>query len=248
LRTYHKIAGAICALQIVVWILTGLLFNDKYRYDEVYEPLRATRAAAPTGGVWVSPAEALARAGVDPSSIARVHLLDDNRGPLYLIESGDDASPELRLANARTGELVSPLDAAGAEAALRSALASSPHAARYGEVASSEPTAAASALVGRETPAWALNLATGQTVTVNAYTAEISHKSALNRFIDLTYAVHYMQYTPWKTVNVAIVLVFSLLVLSLVASGLRLLIFGDRARQKQMFGGRRLSRRQRIRF
>ena len=242
MRTYHKIVGAICALQIVAWIVTGLLFNYKYRYDEAYEPLKAAPAAT-APGPWTSPADALALASVDPGSLQRVHLLNDNRGSLYLIEVG----PDLRLADARTGAPVEPLDAAGADAALRSALASSPNAARYGAVRDARQTSATSAIVGRETPAWALELDSGQTVTVNAYTAEIAHTSGLNTFIDWTYAVHYMQYTPWKSVNIGLIIGFSVLMLLLVISGVRL-IFGDRSRPKQMFGGRRLGRGPKLRF
>jgi uncharacterized iron-regulated membrane protein len=243
LRTYHKIVGAICALQIIAWIVTGLLFNYKFRYDEAYEPLKAAPAAT-APGPWVSPADALALASIDPSGMRRVHLLNDNRGSLYLIEVGDG----LRLADARSGAAVEPLDAAGADAALRSALSASPNASRYGAVREAQPTSAPSAVVGRETPAWALELDSGQTVTVNAYTAEISHTSALNTFIDWTYAVHYMQYTPWKSVNIGLVIAFSVLLLSLVASGVRLLLFGDRVRSRQMFGGRRLGRGPKLRF
>lgn len=240
LRTYHKVVGAICALQIVLWILTGLLFNYKYRYEEAYEPLKAVAAPVAPGGPWASPADALARAAVDAGALERVSLLHDNRGFLYLLETG----PELRLADARDGNPVAPLDAAGAEAALRSALSASPHAARYGAVASARQVDAPSALLGRPAPGWELALDTGQTVTVNAYTAEIAHTSLLNTAIDWTYRVHYMQYTPWKSVNLGLVIAFSVLLLTLVASGIRLMM-GERS--KKMFG-RRMGRGRRIRF
>lgn len=245
MRRFHRFAGAVCAFQLVVWILTGLLFNYKYRYDEAYEPLKATPAPIAPGATWANPADALAAVSVDPSALRRVHLLHDNRGYLYLIETGDAASPEMRLADASNGAPVTPLDAAGAEAAFRSALETSKNASRYGAVTATREISAPSAVLGREAPAWEMKLATGQTVTVNAYTSEIAHTSLLNKFIDWTYYVHYMQYTPWKSVNIGLVIGFSILVLTLIASGIRMLI-GER--QKTMFGGRRVGRGPRLRF
>ena len=244
MRTYHKVAGAICALQIVLWVLTGLLFNYKYRYEEAYEPLKAVAAPAAEAGRWASPTEALAVASIDLAELRRVTLLHDNRGYLYLLETGNGPSVDLRLADARDGAPVAPLDAAGAEAALRSALTASPNAGRYGAVATARQVSAESVLLGREAPAWELGLETGQTVTVNALTAEIAHTSMLNTAIDVTYRVHYMQYTPWKPFNIGLVVAFSVLLLSLVGSGLRLLV-GERSRK--MFG-RRMNRGRRLRF
>jgi hypothetical protein len=99
-------------------------------------------------------------------------------------------------------------------------------------------------MLGGEAPAWELDLESGQTVTVNAYTAEIAHTSLLNDAIDWSYRIHYMQYTPWKTVNIVLVSVFLVLLLSLVASGLRMLIT---TRPRAMFG-RRTGRGPKIRF
>jgi hypothetical protein len=244
LRTYHKVAGAILALQLVLWTVTGFLFNYKFRYDEAYESLRATPAAADPAAPWANPADALGRLGLAPALVRRVALLNDNRGYLYLFDAGTPTAPDVRLANARSGEPVAPLDAAGAEAALRSALTQSPNAATYGAVRGVRQVPAASALLGREAPAWELALDSGQTVTVNAYTAEIVRTALLNDVIDWTYRVHYMQYTPWKTVNTVVVMLFLALVLSLVASGLRMLIV---LRPRAMFG-RRTGRGPKIRF
>ena len=189
MRTFHKIAGATLALQLILWTLTGFLFNYKYRYDEAYETLRAAAPSQPPAA-WTSPGEAATRAGIDPASLRRVELLRDNRGYVYLLETGPERSPQVRLANAATGEPVDPLDAAGADAVLRSALAASPNAARYGAVREARQTAAPSSLLGRQTAAWELDLETGQKVTVNALTAEIAHDSVLNDAIAWTYRVH----------------------------------------------------------
>lgn len=245
MRTFHKIAGAILALQLILWTLTGFLFGYKYRYDEAYEILRAP-APAPAAGAWASPADAAARAGIDAGSLRRVQLLGDTRGYVYLLEAGTERAPEVRLADARTGEPVAALDAPGAEAVMRGALAASPYGAHYGKVTGSRQVEAASAVLGRPATAWELALDTGQTVTVDVYTAEIAQTSPARDAIEWTYRIHNMQYTPWKPFNIALVLAFLTLVLTLVASGLRMLIA---ARPKAMFGRRtgRL-RNQRLRF
>lgn len=244
MRSFHKFAGAILAIQIILWIVTGFLFNYKYRYEEAYEHL----AAAPSTAVpstWTTPAESIALAGLQAAPLREVRLLHDARGYLYLIETGTDEQPVAHLASASTGAPVSPLDAAGAEAVLRSAIAGSKHAARYGAITGTRQADASSALLGRITPGWQFALSTGQTVTVNALTAEITHTALLNDWIDWTYRVHYMQYTPWKSVNIAIVAVFLVLLLSLVSSGLRMLLG---TRPKLMFGSRSSRRGSRIRF
>jgi len=243
-RTFHKIAGAILALQFVLWALTGFLFNYKYRYDEAYEPLKPQ--VARSNGAWVSPADAAVACGIRPADLRRIELLHDNRGDLYLLVAGTDTEPVYRLANASTGVPADPLDAAAATSALRSALEKSSNAERYGTVTASRPVEAPSGLLRGSGPAWELVLDTGQTVTVNALTAEIAHKSALNDWIDWTYRVHYMQYTPWKPVNIGIVVAFLLLLLSLVASGLRLLL--SSARPRSLFGRRSYSKGPKIRF
>lgn len=226
MRAIHRIVGIVVAAQIAIWIATGLLFNVKYRYDEAYETLRPARAPIVPGQPWVSPDAAIAASGGDPSAIERVLLVHDNRGPVYVVWGAQ--LPHL-LVDARTGARLTALDAAGAEAVLRSALASSPHAARYGRVEGVSRGRAFSPLLGEEAPAWELSLDTGQTVTINELTAEIAHTSLLNTWIDWTYRFHYMQYTPWKSVNVAIVVLFSVLVFGLLTTGVRM--FFERARR-----------------
>lgn len=246
MRTFHKIAGAILALQLVLWTLTGFLFNYKYRYDEAYEPLRPRAAAPVSPGTWVSPADAARACGLDPAAIRRVEMLGDHRGALYVLGSGTEAAPQFALANATTGAPVAPLDAAGATAALRSALENSPNAGRYGTVTATRQVSTPSAALGAETPAWELELDSGHTITVNAVTAEIAHTAMLNDWIDWTYRVHYMQYTPWKPVNIGLVVGFSLLLLSLVTSGLRMLLGSDRPRS--LFGRRSYGKGPKLRF
>jgi uncharacterized iron-regulated membrane protein len=223
-RAFHRFAGAVVVTQLLVWVVTGLLFNVKYRYDEAYERLVPTPTPTDGSGPWVSPADALARLGIEAAQLRNVLLLHDNRGYLYLFDLGPDASPTLQLADAHTGQPTPALDAETAEAALRNSLLRSTYAEHYGAVKSAIRTSAPSLLLGRDTDAWELTLETGQRVVVNAYTAELTHDGSLNTAIDWSYRLHYMQYTPWKAVNIALVVIFSLLTLSLMISGVRLLL------------------------
>lgn len=246
MRTFHKIAGAILALQLVLWTLTGFLFNYKYRYDEAYEPLKATPAAPEAPGTWVSPNDAARSVGIEPATVRTVELLHDHRGSVYLLVAGTKEAPVYHLANATNGVPIAQLDASGATATLRNALDTSPNAAKYGTVTATRQVTNASSVAGGPCPAWELSLDSGQTVTVNAVTAEISHTALLNDWIDWSYRVHYMQYTPWKPVNISVVIGFSLLLLSLIASGLRMLL--SAARPRSLFGRRSYSKGPKLRF
>jgi uncharacterized iron-regulated membrane protein len=235
MRGVHRFVGAILALQLIAWIVTGLFFNVKHGYEEVYERLAPQPAPESPDAPWVSPTDAMLRLGLDPAAVRSVRLLRDHRGYTYLFEAGTPETPSVALADARTGDAVPPLDQAGAEAAFRSALAGSKFAQNYGALASATQTTAPSTTLGAPAPVWELKLETGQTVTVNAYTADIAHTSPWATVIDWTYRVHYMQYTPWPRVNEALVLAFSALLLVLVLSGLNMLV---RWRESRRYGGR----------
>jgi hypothetical protein len=85
-----------------------------------------------------------------------------------------------------------------------------------------EPATHLSALTGVEDPAFLFRTAGGKRVVVDRVTGEVTQSGDLNVRIDLLYRIHYLQWTPWKGVNAALVLGASLLVLLLAASGLRL--------------------------
>ena len=67
-----------------------------------------------------------------------------------------------------------------------------------------------------------LSFSGANTVTIDRLTGEIVQTGALNDWIDFTYRVHYMQWTPWESANVALVLAAVPLVFGLALSGLRM--------------------------
>ena len=90
------------------------------------------------------------------------------------------------------------------------------------------PSKNLSPLTLSKNPSLDLSFSGGKTVTVDRLTGEIAQTGALNDWIDFTYRVHYLQWTPWKAVNVALVLLAVPLVLGLAVSGLRMAFGWDR--------------------
>lgn len=198
MRGLHRLLGALVVAQLAVWLVTGVLFNLKHRYAEAYEPLAAPPAEVPAAELVVPPARVAAGRGP-------VTLVHDPLGYAYAAGGA--------LHDARTGAPRVPLDEAGARRIWAAALATSKHRHRYGDVVAA----------ARERRAVVLALSSGHRITVDTLTGRVEHTGPINDFIDWSYRVHYMQYTPWKPVNVVIVLVWVGLALGLAGSGLRLL-------------------------
>lgn len=209
---WHRFAGPLLVLPLVIWMVTGVLFHVKHRYDEAYEPLRVP---PPEGSpvsfaeARVSAAEALQSVGAAPGT--RPQLIAHPRGvPAWVVPSTDAASS---LIDARTGERMPPAGVEEARSWARAAVKGSQHAHRYGDVVEHEE-------VGAFGSALAVKFSGDKTVTIDRLTGEVTQTGALNDFIDWTYRLHYLQWTPWKAVNVALVGVAVPLVLLLALSGL----------------------------
>ncbi|MBI5434804.1 MAG: hypothetical protein HZA52_18370 [Planctomycetes bacterium] len=216
MRRFHRLLGTILVLPLVLWIATGVLFHVKHRYDEAYEALAVPPESAPD---W-------SRATVAPADVLATGLAD---APLTLA-----AHPSGRLAyfgrrgaapvaiDAETGAPIEPASDGVARRWLAAALARSPHAARYGEEIGAEEARETSARTGAEDPVLVVRTSGAKTVRIDRVTGEIRQSGELNSFIDATYAMHYLQWTPWPALNVALVLVAVPLVLLLAFTGARL--------------------------
>ncbi len=217
LRRVHRLAGLGLALPLLVWTVTGLLFHVKHRYAEAYEPLAVPFTADVLWGRAVfSPAMLQARGVLDvgPATLAThprgliAWLGKRNGEPVAIDSASGDTIPEATEETARLW--------------LRDAVQASVHGARYGAVLRTEETAVRSGRTGADDPAFRFHLAGGKRVTVDRVTGEISQTGDLNEFIDWTYRLHDLQWTPWKAVNVALVLLGMPLLLLLAASGVRM--------------------------
>ena len=223
-RTLHRLIGILMALPLFLWIVTGILFNVKYRYAEAYEPLalKIPSTAAEWNGALVSPGELVSSGKVDSSG--RISLfMHPSRTPAYAGVRGNTPV----VLNATTGEYISEAMEDELKHWADDAVGQSQNAARYGAIVKRASGKRLSALTGVEDPAIVFEYSEGKTVTVDRLTGEMSQTGTINEWIDWTYRLHYLQWTPWRWVNIALVWIAVPLTLGLACSGLWL-AFGPR--------------------
>jgi hypothetical protein len=217
-RATHRIAGLALVVPLVLWIVTGFLFHVKPGWNEAYESLAAPPPGPlPWEHVVFSPAAVKARGLLDPGPVA---LAPHPSGLVayFGLREGRPAAVD-----GTSGEPIPPASEGATRAFALAAISASRHAESYGTIVSVEPASHRSALTGVESPALLFRTSGGKRVLVDRITGEVRQSGNLNERIDLLYRIHYLQWTPWKPVNIALVLAASLLALVLAASGLRLL-------------------------
>ena len=216
-RPAHRALGLALALPLVLWMATGLLFHVKRRYAEAYETLRAPFPASDLSRFTVSAARASAGDFFESGWVPRFAIRPDGKGA-WFGKKGEEG----RAVDASSGAALGPVEEKISSEWGMAAVAASPNAARYGTLVrvTRSRAAAASPLTLSKNSSLDLLFSGGKTVTVDRLTGEITQTGALNDWIDLTYRVHYLQWTPWKGVNIALVLVATPLVLALAATGL----------------------------
>jgi hypothetical protein len=218
-RNAHRALGVALALPLVLWMATGLLFHVKHRYAEAYEALKAPAPPADLARFTVSAAQAAATGVFETGCVPRFAVRPDGKGA-WFGKKGDAGAA----VDAERGSLLEPAEEGISSEWGLAAVRASAHASRYGTLVRAVPsrTPASSPLTHSKNLSLDLVFSGGKTVTVDRLTGEVSQTGALNDWIDLTYRVHYLQWTPWKAANVALVLAAIPLVLALAASGVRL--------------------------
>ncbi len=219
LRGAHRVAGLFLAGPLLLWIATGLLFLARPGWDAAYEALSAPPPGPlPWERVVFSPAMLKARGLLDPGPV----VLAPHPSGLVAFYGRRGGLPAA--VDGTSGE---PIPLAGEDAARATAAAAvdaSRHAARYGPLlARAEATTHRSALTGSDDPAFRFRTAGGHRLLVDRVTGEVSQESALRDRIELLYRIHYLQWTPWRPVNTALVVAAAFAVLAASASGLLLL-------------------------
>ena len=216
MRRFHRVLGLVLALPLILWVLTGLLFHIKHRYGEAYEALVVPAAVEPDWSLArVSPAQVIERGQADAPLTLGVH--PSGRLAYY----GKKADLPIAV-DAATGEVIAAATPEAARAWVAAAVSASAHAERYGSEIGYEALSMYSARTRTRDPGLAVRMSGDKTVSVDLITGEITQTGALNDFIDAMYRVHYLQWTPWKSVNIALVLLSIPLALGLAASGLRM--------------------------
>ncbi len=224
LRKMHRLAGLLLAVPLILWMITGLLFHVKYRYSEAYEALAAPIRMEEVAwqDATLSPAQIFSRHQLDTNSQLGLHIHPSGKAVYAVAIQGKGV-----VIDAATGEILTPATEEETRRWVAAAVAASTHAERFGHAQAAREDRHFSSWTGTENPAWAFEFSGSKTVTADCVTGEISQTGALNDWIDLTYRVHYLQWTPWKSVNIALVLIAFPLVLVLAFTGLRL-FFGKR--------------------
>jgi len=223
-RTLHRLIGITMAIPLFLWIVTGILFNVKYRYAEAYEPLALKIPF--TAGAWnealVSPGELVSSGKIDGQS--RISLfMHPSKTPAYAGVRG--GTPVV--VNAVTGDYISEAMDDELKHWADDAVGQSQNAAHYGAIVKRTSGTRLSALTGVMDSAGVFEYSEGKTVTVDRLTGEMSQTGRINDWIDWTYRVHYLQWTPWHWMNIVLILIAVPLTLGLAASGLRM-AFGPR--------------------
>jgi len=223
-RTLHRLIGITMALPLFLWIVTGILFNVKYRYAEAYEPiaLKLPSTATAWTGALVSPGELVSAGKIDGAG--RISLfMHPSKIPAYAGVHGNTPV----VLSAATGEYISEAMDEELKHWADDAVGQSQNAARYGAVVRRTSGRRLSVLTGVEDPAGIFEYSQGKTVTVDRLTGEMSQTGTINEWIDWTYRVHYLQWTPWRWMNILLVLIAVPLTLGLALSGLWM-AFGPR--------------------
>jgi uncharacterized iron-regulated membrane protein len=222
LRRAHRLIGISLAAPLVLWIATGLLFHVKHRYSEAYETLRVLPESPPdVAAMIVSPATIADGDFFEKGSIPKFALRPDGRGAWFGRKNGTGLAVD-----AASGRLLAPAPEEEALKWANRAVSASPHAARYGEIVARRVSTHVSPLTLSKNLSLDLSFSGHKTVTVDLVTGEVAQTGDLNDWIAFTYRVHYLQWTPWKPVNIALVLLVSPLVLLLAASGLKMAFTG----------------------
>ncbi|MCE9595621.1 MAG: PepSY domain-containing protein [Planctomycetes bacterium] len=216
MRRLHRLLGLVLVLPLVLWIATGLLFHVKHRYGEAYEKLSVpSERAVDWSTARIAPAEVIARGLANPPLQLAIHP----SGRLAYFGALENTPKAI---DAATGEPIEPATDDIARGWIAAALSSSPNAARYGDEVGHEDATANSGSTGTLDPVFVLHTRGGKTVSLDRVTGAIRQTGDLNDFIDATYKAHYLQWTPWEPVNIALVLLSIPIVLLLAFTGLRM--------------------------
>lgn len=217
-RKLHRLLGLLLAAPLILWMLTGLLFHIKHRYGEAYESLEVPQTKdASWENATLSPAELFSRGAFDTGSKISLQLHPSKRTVYTGLKDGKGA-----VIDAQNG---TKLEAASEEEAklwVEAAVGNSKNFSRYGSITNRSESNQFSMTTGSENPAFVFEFSGEKKVTVDRLTGEITQTGALNDWIDFTYEIHYLQWTPWQWANITLVLLAVPLALGLAISGLRM--------------------------
>ena len=223
-RSTHKWLALFVALQAVLWTLGGIYMTAVH--IDIIHGDRLVKAA---------PEPPLALAGlVEPSHLA--HLAPGLKGarletqldrPVYVV----DATGGKALFDARTGEKLSPLGQAAAEARAKALFAK-----RGGVVSADFLTKAPLEMQTRPMPVWRIEFegAWRPTLYISPLTGElVTRRHDLWRMFDIVWMLHIMDYDDRQDVNNLLLQGFTWLTVLGAATGAWLLLYSFRRRRRR---------------
>lgn len=222
-RTTHKWFALIVAIQAVLWTFTGIYMTAVH--IDIIHGDRLIRTIAPRpldiAGL-VSPAEIAAKAPAFMSA-----TLDHQLGaPVYVVKTEGGSE----LFDARTGEKLSPLGKAAAQARAEALFS------EQGKVVSVEYlTKAPLELQTRPVPIWRVEFegAWRPTLYISPQTGElVTRRHDLWRTFDFMWMLHIMDYDDRQDVNNILLRVSTWLAVGASATGAWLLLYSFRRRRR----------------
>jgi uncharacterized iron-regulated membrane protein len=211
----HKWVSLIVGLQIIFWVVGGLVMIS-IPIERVRSEHHVRQVVAPPLPLTVLPlAEVAARTDSRPD---RAELRSTLRGPVWILRSGEEKPVTV---SALTGAPLPAMTAAQARAAAVAGYTGGgvPTAVRYYPVPPQE--------TGRETPVWRVDFSDAERTTfyVSPQTAEVeTRRSAVWRLYDFMWRLHILDFRDGENFNTPLLIGVTGLALALLISGLILLV------------------------
>lgn len=226
IRQFHRWLGLVVALQLLLWVMGGLVMSvlrlEEVRGDDraAQRPVPALDAALPL----LPPADILRRHGGAPvTSLTLTMLLSQ---PVYRLKVGNEAL----LVDARSGEKLSPLAQAAAETIARADYSGSARVAAVEWV-----DTPALEYRGRPLPLWRVRFADDRNTAlyVSPATGEVvARRNDLWRVFDFVWMFHIMDYRERENFNHPLLVSAAATTLLFVMTGLAMLVYSFRARAR----------------
>ncbi|MCW5725519.1 MAG: PepSY domain-containing protein [Maricaulaceae bacterium] len=229
----HKWVALIVGLQVLLWVLSGLVMTAMpIEWVRAEHTIRAEDPAALDLAAALPPGEAAARAGLPPP--ARAVLKSFQGRAVYEFQAADGS---LALADAATGARLSPIGEETARAVARAAFSG------QAEIDSVTFFPAATWESRRDTPTWRIDFADGEgtRLYVATLTGEvIARRNDAWRVFDFFWMLHIMDYEDRTDINNPLVIIASAAALVTTIAGfallfpwLKRLLFNRRRRKAQ---------------
>jgi uncharacterized iron-regulated membrane protein len=225
IRKSHRWLGVFLGVQFFLWTAGGLFFSWTQIEEIRGETLRRESEPVIKTSQLLTPAAALAEAGIASTSIRKFELINVDGAPFYQV----DQSNETLIIDARTGIRRSPLSEDDARRVALAAVTISEPIRRVALLSSSGDVSAHHEYREKPLPAFAVEFSSGETVYVSALTGKVTAvRTAKWRVFDFLWMLHTMDFAGRDNINNWLLRLFSLLGLITIGSGFLLFMVSSR--------------------